>query len=58
LAAIANTYQETIPSCSETVREGDSIASVRQMQEDEPADAQILYRMRFFASCPRNQEKE
>jgi len=58
LAAIANTYQETIQSYSETVRKGDSIAGVRQMQEDEPADAQILYRVRFFASCPSDQKKE
>jgi len=58
LAAIANTYQETIQSKSETVRQGDFIAGVRQMQEDESANAQVLYRMRFFASCPCNQEEE
>ncbi len=54
LTAIANTYQGTIQSKSVTVRQGDSIADVRQMQEDEPADAQILYRVRFFTSCSCN----
>jgi hypothetical protein len=38
LAAIANTYQETIQLEFVMVRQGDSIAGVRQMQEDEPAD--------------------
>ncbi len=54
LAAIANTYQGTIQLEFVTVRQGDSIAGVRQMQENEPADAQILYRVRFFASCSCN----